>query len=368
MPEGMGRMIQMISALAQIQNQRRALDQQERQHEEAKRQFGLQLGFNEKSQEYKKFADLVDLYGRSAAEARGAIDELAQQAFPNDPAKQQALKHFGLSAPETAEAIKNVAIGRGFRNPSTATPQELEAASQATTGMPTGGVAQSGLQAILAARAQPFVTPQMSQGYAERAATGREPLAAGVQSRILGDPNLIAKLAGVTAGTEMSAPQAAQADIGAGGVQAQFAGVRQRDVEAQSQFIEHLMQQSARGALTGSDIIAGYKYLTDITNDIATKKGDKNFTLQKMAEYNRMAAILDPSLMRNDPNTLPDAAGLMERARRALGGSPPGLTPPVGLAPPGPAAPPTQPFMSTPQPQMFGPIPNYNPLMQFVRP
>lgn len=327
MPENnLGQIVQMLSALAGIQSQRRELDQRDQQYETSKQQFAQQMGFQEKSAEFKKAQDLLEQIAKNASAARSSVVELGQAA--NMPSGMvNALAHFAVSAPETVEAIRNRSASTGYNNPSATGPNaamDREAAAGAASGMNTGGVANSGLQAILAGGAQGQVTPAMQGQYAQRSASNQTPLDALISATIAQNPDMRNRLASVTAGTGMTAAQQAgnevasrQAVAAEGDVQARFAQIRQESMYHQMEIAEKLATAKAHGSMTpGMADMAGK--MIEAAKAVVDPKSDETSRIQAKALYNRLAATIGwPDLQFRDPEA-GGPAGLGARFQNSL--------------------------------------------------
>lgn len=355
MPDnGMGQMIQLLSTISDMQNRRRALDLEERRLEQDKGQAAQAFGFQEKSNEYKKFADFIDLAMRAPVEVRGNLESAAQAAGLT-PQMAQAISALAMNAPKSIEDMKRQAVAQGM---SQVNPGEV--ASAQMTGQNLGGQAQSGLQAILAGGAQQRVTPQMQQGFAQRAATGQNPLDALLGSVIMQNPQMMGRLAATTAGTQMTAAQAAQNAVGQAGVQAEYASIRQRGIQSEMEIAERLATARQTGmGMTPQIMVDAFGKVSELQKEVNDPKASQASRTSAKAAYNELVKLMGmPQLMYQDPNQ-GGPAGVMDRAGTAMTG-PQSPNPPMTQGPPyNPGyQPPAQSFMQTP----------WNPLNNFVRP
>lgn len=332
-----GQTLQLISTLAGMQSKRRELDLEEQRIEEMKHQFAVGQGFAEKSDQYKKFMDLADKFSGSAAESQGALAEVAQ-LLGHSPERVQALMHLGQTSPKSLQTLQAIAANRGYFN---ANPQQqgqmnLEAASTGMTGMNQGQMGQS---TVGAAMANPTaVTPQMQQGFAQRMSTGQNPMEAFIGQMIQNNPNMARKMAGVMAGTDMSAAQQANADVGAGGVAAQFAGVRERANESDQDIAVKLATAKATGGMTPQLQMEGFGKALQYHQAISNPKASDEDRTQAMAEYNRLIVMMGYPELQWTASSHPSAASLATRMQNAIAPSAP--PPPQAGALPMPVIPP----------------------------
>jgi hypothetical protein len=349
-----GRMIQMLTGLADIQKGRREMDLKEAEYETNKQQFAQSLGLQEKSAEYKKVSDLVDAIARSSSEARQAFVELAPTlGIKSD--QVQALAHLATNAPETLASLQGTAATAGYRG---ATQDQRgtmnqEAASQAVTGMNQGAVQQSGLIAQLAGGARGQVTPGMTQAYAERASSNRSPLQALIDATIERDPDMKQRMAGIQAGTMMSEQATGQQAVGMGGVQAEFAGVRQRAQAEEMNIAKDFALGKAQGAVTSQTLNETFNVLTGKLKILDDPKAGDAVKIQAIAEYNALVTRMGlPDLLWNDQHK-PTTNGVLMRLWQSIHSDVPNP----------PQQQPQAPFMQSPQPPSFN-----NSLQPFVRP
>ena len=123
MPNGMANMIQMLATLSGIQSTKRAQALAEQQFEEQKSEFGRKMGYDEKSQEYKKVSDLIDRIATSSTESRQGLYDLGRSIGLNGD-ELNALMTYGHAAPESLDMLKTKAANAGVAaaSPNVAAP------------------------------------------------------------------------------------------------------------------------------------------------------------------------------------------------------------------------------------------------------
>lgn len=304
-----GQFIQLLTALAGIQSDReRARMSQEE--------------LDMKQQQFKEY--LKQSHGQEVQKAMDTIMKLAPRA------REAFLQLQGNFAPEEMQAFRSIITaqpidpavlgaqsaqaGYAAAVPDQRAQLDAEAAARATTGMNMGQVASSGLQSAVNGGAIPqglqntFTADMIRsfvQGSAQRLATGQTPFDAATQASAMGQ-GLAPGFAQNQYGTKptqygaLTPPQAANVDIGRGGVQAQFAAINQRAIEAaQAAGMKGLEAlSSGQGGLSSGNmtemLLAIPKILDDMQNPRATKEA--NETRKRM--INSLAATLGmPALM-----------------------------------------------------------------------
>lgn len=263
--QGMAQMIQMLTALSEIQTRRQQLDLMRDQFDETKSQFAQKLGFDERSERYKMFTSLMDKASNASGPGqKEALSELAQSLYPNDPNMVASLTKYGANAPMSLEMLRTQAANAGSQPGASQTQQEAYAG--AVSGMNRGQVAQSGMMGMLGQGAQQFMqqnpgaATQMAQGYAQRGATGQTQLGAAQDQSILADPNAVGKSAAIGAGLAPSSFQAAS-------LEADYA-----------KLIATLNSSKALGALTNEQRISAIAKKAEIQskmNDRQTSDADR---------------------------------------------------------------------------------------------
>lgn len=338
--------IQLLSVLAGIQQSRRASDLADRQFEEGKQEFARQMGFNEKSAEYKKFADAIDLYSRSTTEGRQALSGLGEVIFPGNQGMQALLQRYGQDAPQSLEALRQHAANVGYQNAGQQGQGQmnLEAATNATTGMNQGGMQGSGLQALIAQQGQGQVTPEMGQDAAQFTANRQNPLEALLNRTITRNPKQVTRMADIQSGG-MSPTQQAQVDIGRGGVEAEFAKLRQDGRYQEMEIATKLLTAKQQGAFTPSDMMAAYGRLAELQKNITDPKADEAARKQALAAYNSLANIMKAAGIATGLQYGPEgggSAGTGQKVQQFIQGTTQTPSPPTDLNQQ------SSPFMSTP--------------------
>lgn len=351
--------IQLLSVLAGIQESRRRSDLADKQFEEGKKQFAEQMGITKDSADYKKMMDALHLYGESASEARSGLHGLGEVLFPGtDPGslkKRDLLVNYGQNAPESLQAIQQIAATRGYRG-AEGTPAQgqmnTEAATVATSGMNQGAMQNSGLQALIARQGQSQVTPQMGQDAAQFAANRQSPLEALVNRTIQNNPAWSGKMAETQAGMGMTAAQQAQTDIGRGGVEAEFAKLRQDGRYQEMEIATKLLTAKQQGAFNPSDMMSAYGRLAELQKNITDPKSDEAARKQAMAAYNSLAAIMSAAGFATNLQYGPGGDGGPAGTGQKIGQFIGGVTrtpPPLDIAAP-PTSNPLNPFFDKKRP------------------
>ena len=293
---GFDKMIGLISALAQIQSQRRQLDLQEAEFTEGKSRFAQQMGFQEKSEQFKKASQLLDMIAKSSSESRKGLYDLGKLQGMSEQ-EVQALTQFGMNAPESLEILKQRGAAQGLQ--AGATPMQQEIASSNLTGQNMGQQALSQFQNALAGGAQGQLTPQMMQSFAERSASGQNPLQALVAQNIMQNPNMVKRMAEMGSGTGLSAEAQANLDLGNRNAATAEAGVRQRLTEVEQQTAARLAEISAsgKGGMTPQALIDGQRLMNDQLRIIGDPKVAQAIRDKAMAQYNVTAQLLGLDLL-----------------------------------------------------------------------
>lgn len=349
--DSQGRMIAMLATLSEIQSRRRAQDLAENQFEESKHQFATSMGFNEKSAEYKKVSDIVDAIARSSSEARSSLIELGKSVgLPQD--QIAALTHFGMTAPETMDVMKNREVRQGIQQmtPELRARMDAEAATGATTGMNQGQQSTSALISTLAGNGDPTqaygkdMLRSMLPGFLQRAATGQTVDQAAVSQNFAGRPGLVAQAAGIQGGN-MTPYQAAelpiqqqQANTAQGAVSADFYRTNAQIIANSQELSMKLLTAKTLGGLTPEQMTSAVGQMRELITSAGKEKNEANRNYLT-GLYNQLAKVINPQLM-TTPENLPNQAGLLDR----IGGS---FVPP-GMPPQGPPAAGTQPMPSNP--------------------
>ena len=301
---GMSDMIQLIATLSEIQQRRRQLDLQEREMQMRGSQFAQSMGFQEKSEEFKKFMQVLDRYAAASAESRGAFADMGKSLGFTEEQIASGGKYLG-GAPVSPQVLAAEAANRGAAQ---ATPQsDLESYLGATTGMNQGQAAMSGLTGQVAGEAGRQFAAQQAMPSAQRPGSFTQ------------------AIQGITPGWG----QFQQADIGRGQVQADYYRTNASMIANAQDTAAKLSSFKAMGMLTADQRIQGYNTMLQVLKEMRAKGGNDAGRLANLALFNRIAATVDPSLVIQDPDSAPDEATLIQRMQQSI--SPPGVP---GQAPP----------------------------------
>lgn len=382
--DSQARMIQMLATLSGIQQSRRAADLEDQRFEEQKRQFATSMGFQEKSTEYKKVADLLDAIARSSSESRTALGDLGRSVGLKDD-QIAALMHYGQTAPESSEMFANKQVQQGYNqaNPQQQAQMSQGAASRALTGMAPGAAQVDQLQGAMAGGGNPQqaygadMMAKLAQGFAQQMATRQTPLQAQVDQSTASQPALIAQMAGMQAGNmgpaQVAQNQIAQGQLGVaqgqldvarGGVQADFYRTNAQLIANSADVAAKLASSKALGGMTMEQFTQATNSMRELIQAVGKEKNEasRNYL---MSLYNNLAGKINPGLMATNPDEMPGKAGLLDRMGAAV--SPPGMS---GQPQQQPQRPPgVMPFqMQQPQnPLMNSPWPQFqNPMTPFI--
>lgn len=310
--QGMARMVQMITALAEMQDRRRKLALEEDTFDEQKKQFATQMGFNEKGQRQAAALKLIDAISTGGIDAHTAAPKFAQlmgfdqneaQVFMDAaPNATTAIQQFNLR--QQQEGLKN--MGNPNANPQQNAQQAAYLAQQANTS--PGGLATSNLQARMAnTPISPDMAQRAGEGYVMRQATGQDPFAFNVGQAGI-DQNLAPQAAAIGAGTAPSWMNKEQAKYWMGSLKNDADGQAARTAAA----------QAGQGVDMGS-----YASLMNAAHAIAKdmaegKYANENLKVHMMAQYNNMARMLGLPPM-TDKNA-PDKTGAVKQGINKIGG------------------------------------------------
>lgn len=374
----------MLATLSGIQQSRRAADLEDKRFEEQKRQFATSMGFQEKSTEYKKVADLLDAIARSSSESRSALGELGKSlGLPADSIV--ALQHYGQTAPESSEMFANKRVQQGYAQANAQDQGQMNAgaATRALTGMAPGAMQADVLQGQLAGGGNPQqaygadMMARLAQGFAQQAATRQTPLQAQVDQRTTAQPGLIAQMAGMQAGNmgpaQLAQNQIAQGQLGVaqgqldvarGGVQADFYRTNAQLIANSAEVAAKLASSKALGGMTMEQYTQATNSMRELIQAVGKEKNEasRNYL---MSLYNNLAGKINPGLMANNPDEMPGKSGLLDRMGSAI--NPPGMTgqPQQPTQPPPRTGPP--PYQMQPNPLMNSPWPQFqNPMTPFI--
>lgn len=301
MAGNLGELVQMITALSGVKAQRRQLELQEQQMAQQASQFAQQG-------EEAKFASALKLIAGSSAKTREGLQGLLDTLAPEHrEAAMAALQ--GQPIDPTVTHAADIQQGHAAMSPQQLAMVQNEAATGNATGMNVGGLMQSQLGGVLAGGAAQQVTPQMAQAYAERAATGRDPITAAVQAQQMAS-GAVPFMAQVQAGQRMAAPQAANVALGYAGIAQQDRGLnfnyaqldqREREMAANygldkmlktAEAMKYTSGAGGAGGLTGAAWLDGMQKLPNILNDINKNTSDTAGNLARIRVYNSLNQAL----------------------------------------------------------------------------
>lgn len=326
MAGNLGELVQMISALSDIQARKRQLALGEATLAENARQFAQ----NEKGQD---FASAIKLIAGSSAKTREGLTTLVNSLAPE---YQDAARAFLQGQPIDPQVLhaQDIQSGLAAMSPQQHAVLANEAATQNATGMNVGAMGQSQLLGQLATQAAPFITPDVAHGYAERVSTGRTPGQAAVENaQITG--GMIPTMAKIAGGLQQSAGQAAQTAVGMANVNLGYANLDHEERKMAAYYgLDKLLktaeaQKYARGAggLTGAQWIEGMKGLTGILNDINKNTSDEASNMARRRVFNAMNQELGSPLpmLPIAGEGAPGKVGLPTQLFRGITGMGPGL-------------------------------------------
>jgi hypothetical protein len=268
---GMGQMIQMISALAEMQDRRKRLAMDEHQMEVQQTQFAQQLGFNKESEQYKNATKLIDLATHGGAEGVTALYQLGK-AMGLSEDQAQNISHVGMDAGSALQRVQ-ANTGKfnldqqqaGLASMGSVSPTPQQSAQQAAyltqqAGGPNamGQLGAGNLIAQMAGQAQNQITPgapdfnaemakRVAQGFLIRTGTNQDPWGFAVGQAGI-NAGLAPAAASIAAGATPSAGQQLQAQSDMGRIVAEMAGSQaaasRGDLSAQGNILEHMHQIS----------------------------------------------------------------------------------------------------------------------------
>lgn len=311
--QGMQRMIQMLTSLAEMQDRRRKLALEEDTFEEQKVQFAQQMGFNEKDAKARVALKLIEDIGQGGLPAATAAPKLAQmlgfdeqeskvfsEAGPNASAAlqliQSQVQQFGL-AQQQAGAASLAARGQ-------LAPVQEQAYMGNQAGTNPGQMAMSGMTARLANTPLTADEAQrVGKGFVIRQATGQDPFAFAVGQAGL-DKNMAPAAAGIQAGIDPSWANQAQ-DL-------YWRGILQNDKNGQN-------IRAQGGGMDASMYNSLINTGRSLLNDFAEGKlANKHLRRYKMEQYNTVAKMLGWTEMTEE--TAPDKTGVIRQGVNAVGG------------------------------------------------
>lgn len=310
--QGMARMVQMITALAEMQDRRRKLALEEDTFDAQKKQFATQMGFNEKGQRQAAALKLIDAISTGGIDAHTAAPKFAQlMGFDQNEAQM-----FTQAAPNATTAIQQFNLAQqqgGLQSMGTPNPTPQQGAQQAAylaqqANTSPGGLATSNLQARMAnTPISSDMAQRAGEGFVMRQATGQDPFAFNVGQAGI-DQNLAPQAAAIGAGTAPSWMNKEQARYWMGSLQ------QQKD-EATARVGAARAGQSVDMGSFASLMNAAHQISTDFANG---KYADSDLKAHMMAQYNSMARVLGLPPM-TDKN-LPKPTGFVKQQLNKVGG------------------------------------------------
>lgn len=351
----LGELVQMISALSGVQNDRRRLDQQQEQLKQSASQFA-QLG------QEREFGRALEIISKASSQTREGLRTAMQYLAPHyRPAVEAFLN--GQPIDPSVQAAQASQEGYAAASPDQRSALNAEAATRTMTGMNVGQTGASQIMGQLAQGAAP--TPDQRGGYVQRIATGQTPIAAQVESSQIAQ-GLVPQMARIGAGAELSAPQAAQNTIAQGqlavaniGASQGWAQLDQNERKMAAEYgLDRIlkMAQAQRalglgGGLQGQERLDAMKAMSSIINDINNPRSDAQGNKGRIRIFNSLADETgQPWLKLPDPGgqqETPKNAGAFHQFMQGLSGFGPGV--PSGPIPPLPS---TAPINQPPQVQL----------------
>lgn len=310
--QGMARMIQMITALAEMQDRRRKIALEEDQFDESKKQFASQMGFNEKGQRQTAAMNLLSQISAGGVDAHVAAPKLAQ-LLGFTPEESQV---FTSAAPNAQAAAQMFSTARQQAGLNSMTPEQRTNAEQATylaqqANTSPGGLATSNLQARMAnTPISPDLAQRAGEGFVMRQATGQDPFSFGVGQAGL-DQNLAPPAARIGAGLDPSWMNKAQDQY--------WRGSLMNDQNA----------QAMRGQGAGQPDLGSFAALMNTATGISRalaegKYADENMRDVLVDQYNRMAPMLGLQPLKvkgkKSGTDIPESTGAIMQGINKLGG------------------------------------------------
>lgn len=310
--QGMARMIQMITALAEMQDRRRKLALDEDTFEESKKQFTAQMGFNEKGQRQTAALNLLKQISEGGVEAHVAAPKFAQLMGFN-PEESQVFTQAAPNAQAAAQMFATSQQQQGLASMGTSNPTPQQGAQQAAylaqqANTNPGGLATSNLQARMAnTPISPDMAQRVGEGYVMRQATGQDPFGFTVGQAGI-DQNLGPQAAAIGAGTAPSWMNQEQARYWMG-------SLKQQGDEATARAAAAKASQGVDMGSYASLMNAAHQITTDFANG---KYADNKLKVHMMAQYNQMAKILGLPAMTDE--SAPKPTGALKQGWNKLGG------------------------------------------------
>lgn len=338
MANNLSDLIGMIATLSGIQNQRRELDLRDKSIQEQASQFA-QLG------EESKFQTALKVIAGASAKSRQGLGDLLSTLSPQHRAAAEALIS-GQPIDPSVLGAQDVQAGRDAMTPQQTAMVQNEAATRNATGMNAGQLGGSQLGAQLSVGALPYVTPQMQQAMAERAASGRTPAQAAVEATQISG-GMIPKIAAIQGGMAMTAGQQAQVGLGYGQLNATYAQLDQNERKMAADYgldkmlkeaeAQHYLTGGKGAGLTGQAWVEALQKQGNLLNDINKNSSDRAGNMARIRIYNATNEALGNPLpaLPIEGDAAPGKTGLMTQIWRSTAGNSPTLD---NLMPP-PAAP-----------------------------
>lgn len=292
MAGNLGELVQMISALSEVQARKRQLKLGEDQLAQQAQQFAS----TERGQD---FTQAIKLIAGSSQKTREGLNTLVDSLAPQYQDAARAFLH-GQPIDPTVIHAQDIQQGHDAMSPGQLGVVQNESAVQNATGMNVGGLAGSQLQGALAAQAIPQVTPQLGAAYAERVASGRTPAQAAVENAQIGG-GMIPAMAKIAGGLQQSAGQAAQTGLGYANLNFNYAQLDQNERKMAAEYGLDKMLKTAEamkyasggaGQLTGQAWLDGMQKLPQILNDINKNTSDKAGNIARIRLFNATNAAL----------------------------------------------------------------------------
>lgn len=329
-------LVQMIATLSGVQAKKRELDLNAQQLQQQATQFA-QLG------EENKFTSALKLIAGSSSKTREGLTSLIDTLAPQHREAAMAFLS-GQPIDPTVTHAQDIQAGQAAMSPGQLATVQNEAATQNATGMNVGQMAGSQLGGVMATGAIPQVTPAMTQGYAERAATGRSPIEAAVQQQQMAS-GLVTPMARIGAGVQQTAGQAAQIGLGYANVNLGYGQLDQAERKMAADYgldkmlkeaeAQHYVTGGKGAGLTGQAWLEGMQKLPNILNDINKNTSDKAGNMARIRVYNSMNAALGAPvpMLPIEGEGSPSKVGVFQQFMRGMTGGPTMPWPTMGAQP-----------------------------------
>lgn len=293
MAGNLGELVQMIATLSGVKAQKRKLDLDEQQLAQQAEQFA-QVG------EENKFAAALKLIAGSSAKTREGLQGLLGTLAPHHREAAMAMLQ-GQPIDPAVQQAESIQAGRAAMSPEQLGVLGQEAATINATGQNMGALAQSQFAGALAQGAAQQLTPQMAQAYAERSASGRDPITAAVQQAQM-QGGMVNPMAQIGAGLRQTAAQQAQIGLGYANVAVDqernrqgWAGLDQAERKMAAEYgLDKLklgmmgQKGAAGGGLTGDDWLKAVTTMPTLLNDINKNTSDKAGNMARIRLFNML--------------------------------------------------------------------------------